>query len=127
MAADHQLKAIKDLGMTVGLTLKPKTPVEDLKEYIPEIDMVLVMTVEPGFGGQKFMPEVLPKITAAREAGGPDLLISVDGGVAEPTIARCAAAGADIFVAGSSIFDHSDYETAGKRLVDAIAQSTEAA
>ena len=71
------------------------------------------------------MPEVLPKISAAREAAGPELLISVDGGVARETIGRCAEAGADIFVAGSSIFDHDDYEAAGRTLTDAIAQARE--
>ena len=121
------LKEIRNRDIVSGLAINPETSFEQAAPYVEYCDLLLVMSVRPGFGGQKFMPEVLPKITAAREAGGPDLLISVDGGVAEPTIARCAAAGADIFVAGSSIFDQSDYETAGKRLVDAIAQSTEAA
>ena len=74
------------------------------------------MSVNPGFGGQQFIADVLPKMTRAREIAGERLLISVDGGVAAGTIGRCASAGAEIFVAGSSIFDHADYANAAEIL-----------
>ena len=79
--------------------------------HLEECDLLLVMTVKPGFGGQSFMPEVLPKMRHLRDAAG-DRIISVDGGIAADTIADAAAAGADLFVAGSAIFDAADYGAA---------------
>ncbi|MFN9719310.1 MAG: ribulose-phosphate 3-epimerase, partial [Planctomycetota bacterium] len=75
-------------------------------------DLFLVMSVNPGFGGQKFIADVVPKIAAARAIGGNDLVISVDGGIGRSTIALCAEAGCDVFVAGSSVFDEPNYSAA---------------
>jgi ribulose-phosphate 3-epimerase len=76
------------------------------------------MSVNPGFGGQAFMPQVLPKVRRAREIAGERLIISMDGGIGEQTIADCSAAGTDLFVAGSSVFDESDYGQAERQLVE---------
>ena len=103
------IKAIKELGLTVGLTLKPGTPAEDLKEYIADIDMVLVMTVEPGFGGQNFMTDMLEKITAIRswaDEVNPALHIEVDGGIKKDTAKLVKDAGANVLVAGTAFFRH---------------------
>ncbi|MEQ9406789.1 MAG: ribulose-phosphate 3-epimerase [Fuerstiella sp.] len=110
------LQAIRRQDVVAGLAINPDTPIEAAEPYLQHCDLLLVMSVHPGFGGQKFMPEVLPKITAARRLAGDDLLISVDGGVAVGTIGQCAQAGADIFVAGSSIFDQDDYQRAAEDL-----------
>ena len=104
-------REIRSLGARVGMALKPATPIEPYAELLAEVDMILVMTVEPGFGGQKFLDLTLPKITRARElinASGGDIWLQVDGGVSEATIARCAEAGADAFVAGSAVFGADD-------------------
>jgi ribulose-phosphate 3-epimerase len=90
-------------GARAGLALKPGTPVEPYLDLLPEFDQVLVMTVEPGFGGQSFMPETMPKLRALR-ATGTDAWLQVDGGIDETTIAIAAEAGADTFVAGSAVF-----------------------
>lgn len=90
-----------------GMALKPATPIEPYADLLPELDLVLIMTVEPGFGGQKFLDLCLPKIERARQlldASGGDIWLQVDGGVSAETIERCAAAGADSFVAGSAVF-----------------------
>ncbi|HEU5484531.1 MAG TPA: ribulose-phosphate 3-epimerase [Microlunatus sp.] len=94
-----------------GMALKPATPIEPYADLLPELDMVLVMTVEPGFGGQSFLDLCLPKIERTRaliEQTGGDLWLQVDGGVSVETIERCAAAGADSFVAGSAVFGADD-------------------
>jgi ribulose-phosphate 3-epimerase len=115
-------RAIRAAGARAGLALKPATPVEPYADLLPELDMVLVMTVEPGFGGQKFLDVVLPKVRRAREligrAGG-DVWLQVDGGVDERTIERAAAAGADVFVAGSAVYGADDPAAAVARLRDA--------
>ena len=103
----ESLKKIKSLQCKAGLTLRPGTSVEELKPYLSEVDLVLVMTVEPGFGGQSFREEQLQKITTLRQwrsAGVGSYLIEVDGGVAAETAPRCVAAGADVLVAGSAVF-----------------------
>lgn len=103
----ESLKKIKSLKCKAGLTLRPGTSVEELKPYLSEVDLVLVMTVEPGFGGQSFREEQLQKITTLRQwraAGVGSYLIEVDGGVAAETAPRCVAAGADVLVAGSAVF-----------------------
>ena len=107
------LQAIRRQDVVSGLAINPGTPVELAEPFLEYCDLLLIMSVNPGFGGQKFMPEVLPKMQRAREVAGERLLISVDGGVAASTIGQCAAAGAEIFVAGSSIFDCDDYRQAG--------------
>src|SRR4029453_15806745 len=92
-------------GARAAMALKPATPIEPYEELLPELDMVLVMTVEPGFGGQTFLDLCLPKIRTARqliEKHGVETWLQVDGGVSLETIERCAEAGADVFVAGSA-------------------------
>jgi ribulose-phosphate 3-epimerase len=105
------LKRIRSEGKVAGLALNPDTPAEAVTPYLDDCDMLLVMTVHPGFGGQRFMSGVLPKMEQLRRLAG-EHLISVDGGIAADTITESAAAGADIFVAGSAIFDVSDYAAA---------------
>jgi len=100
-------RRLRDMGARAGIALKPSTPVEPFLEILPEFDQVLVMTVEPGFGGQSFMPETMPKLRLLREAvakSGQDLWLQVDGGITADTIVIAAEAGADTFVAGSSVF-----------------------
>jgi ribulose-phosphate 3-epimerase len=97
------VKLIRDHGMEVGIAIKPGTGVEPLASVIALVDMVLVMTVEPGFGGQKFMPNCMPKVLALRNEH-PNLDIQVDGGLGPATIDAAAAAGANLIVAGSSVF-----------------------
>jgi len=101
----------RGLGARAGLGINPTTPIAPYAELLPDLDMVLLMTVEPGFGGQPFLDMVLPKIEETRELvrrSGCDVWIQVDGGVSEKTIERCAAAGADVFVAGSAVFGADD-------------------
>ena len=104
-------RQLRSAGARAGMALRPATPVEPYAELLPELDMLLLMTVEPGFGGQKFLDLVLPKIRAARElvkGRGLDLWLQVDGGVSTETIERCADAGADVFVAGSAVYGAED-------------------
>ena len=105
------LRAIRAAGARAGLAINPATAVEPYADLVGEFDMLLLMTVEPGFGGQHFLDLVLPKIRRARElVGGRDssVWVQVDGGVTEKTIGRCAEAGADVFVAGSSVYGAAD-------------------
>lgn len=95
-------RRVREAGMKVGLALKPGTPVEAVAEYVAMADMVLVMTVEPGFGGQSFMADMMPKVRWLRD-NYPQLDIEVDGGVGPATIEACAAAGANMIVAGTAI------------------------
>ncbi len=114
--------ALRELGAHVGVALKPKLPLSLVEELLPHVDMLLLMTVEPGFGGQAFIPEVLPKIAAAddwRGAHGADFRIEVDGGITVDTVAGTVRAGADTIVAGSSVFGHQDRRAAVRALVDA--------
>lgn len=106
-AVHDLIAAVKAAGMLCGITLKPATPVELLLPYVQSVDMVLVMTVEPGFGGQSFMPDMLTKARLLRSRF-PDLHIEVDGGLAPETIQQAAAAGANVIVAGSAIFGAAD-------------------
>jgi ribulose-phosphate 3-epimerase len=115
------LRAIRAAGARAGLGINPGTPVEPYADLLDEIDMILLMTVEPGFGGQRFLDLVLPKIRRARAmigARGKDgaIWLQVDGGVAEETIERCAEAGADVFVAGSAVYDAQDPAQAARNL-----------
>ena len=112
-------RAIRQAGARAGCGLKPATPLEACAEMFDEIDMLLLMTVEPGFGGQSFLDMVLPKIRRARElidGRDLDLWLQVDGGVAASTIERCAEAGADVFVAGSAVYGAADPADAIARL-----------
>jgi ribulose-phosphate 3-epimerase len=102
---------MRDLGLGVGLALNPETPFEAVEPWLGQIDVLLVMTVHPGFGGQSFMAGVVPKVAAARraiDAGGHHALIEVDGGIDPETVGAVARAGAEVFVAGSAIFGHDD-------------------
>jgi ribulose-phosphate 3-epimerase len=104
-------REIRAQGARASMALKPATPIEPYEDLLPELDMVLVMTVEPGFGGQKFLDLCLPKIRRARELmdkHGVETWLQVDGGVSLETIERCVEAGADVFVAGSAVFDADD-------------------
>jgi ribulose-phosphate 3-epimerase len=109
------LQMIRDKGCRVGLALNPPTLLKNALPFLPHVDLLLCMTVNPGFGGQRFIDEVLQKITAAREYirdQGLKVDIEVDGGINEETGARCVAAGADILVAGTSLFKQPDMAAA---------------
>ena len=102
---------IRAAGALAGLALKPGTPLERYLDVLPDFDTLLVMTVEPGFGGQEFLAEVLPKVRRARElvdTGHLTLMVEVDGGINADTIEQAAAAGADVFVAGSAVYGAED-------------------
>ena len=119
-------RTLRGAGVRAGMALRPATPVEPYADLLAELDMLLLMTVEPGFGGQAFLDLVLPKVRAARELAkgrGLDLWVQVDGGVAADTIERCAEAGADVFVAGSAVYGAADPAAA----VEALRAQAEAA
>ncbi|WP_075980970.1 ribulose-phosphate 3-epimerase [Bacillus massilinigeriensis] len=102
---------IKSFGVKAGVVLNPATPVESIRHIIEDVDMVLLMSVNPGFGGQKFIPSVLPKIKAVKELAdslGLNIEIEVDGGVNETTAKECIAAGANVLVAGSAVYNEKD-------------------
>jgi ribulose-phosphate 3-epimerase len=123
-------RAIRAAGARAGMALRPATPVEPYADLLPELDMVLIMTVEPGFGGQSFLDVTLPKIRRAREAvrrAGGRVWVQVDGGVAPDTIERCADAGADVFVAGSAVYDATDRDAAIGGLRELAERATAAA
>jgi len=110
------LERIRENDAVAGLAVNPGTSVDRIEEFLPVCDLVLVMSVEPGFGGQTFIPAALDKLRKLREIASPETILSVDGGVATSTIGDCAAAGANLFVAGSAIFDKSDYADAMRGL-----------
>jgi ribulose-phosphate 3-epimerase len=113
-AADAPVRLAREIrkaGARAAMALKPATAVEPYEELLPELDMLLIMTVEPGFGGQKFLELCLPKIRAARQLmdkHGVETWLQVDGGISMETIERCAEAGADVFVAGSAVYSAED-------------------
>jgi ribulose-phosphate 3-epimerase len=110
---DRTIALIKDQGCKAGLVFNPATPLSHLDHVIDKLDLVLIMSVNPGFGGQKFIPQALKKLSAARsriDASGRDIWLEVDGGVKVDNIADVARAGADTFVAGSAIFGTKDYK-----------------
>ena len=112
---DRSLQLIRSAGCKAGLVFNPATSLDALKYVMDKVDMVLLMSVNPGFGGQAFIPATLDKLREARElidASGLDIRLEVDGGVGPSNIAAVAAAGADTFVAGSAIFNQPDYKTA---------------
>lgn len=132
---DRSLSLVRDNGCKSGLVFNPATPLEYLDHVMDKIDMVLLMSVNPGFGGQKFIPETLNKLSQARkkidtymEKSGRQIWLEVDGGVNPNNIEEIAKAGADTFVAGSAIFgsgkdsDPNRYDTVVKSLRDALAQ-----
>lgn len=110
-AVPETIAAIRAAGCQVGISIKPGTPAEAVYPYLDDLDLVLVMSVEPGFGGQKFMPSALDKLRwlkAEREARGLSYLLEVDGGVDAATAPLCVEAGADVLVAGSAVFGAAD-------------------
>lgn len=120
---------IRAAGARAGMAIKPGTNLADYEELFSELDMVLIMTVEPGFGGQSFMADQLPKVKRAREIIknlDTDIWLQVDGGVSLDTIAMCAEAGADTFVAGSAVYNTSDPSAAITNLRELAAKSIDA-
>jgi len=119
-------REIRSHGARASMALKPATPIEPYEDLLAELDMVLIMTVEPGFGGQKFLDLCLPKIRRARELmdkHGLETWLQVDGGVSLETIERCADAGADVFVAGSAVYSADDPD----RMIGQLRAKAEAA
>ena len=113
-------RELRRLGARASMALKPATPIEGYADMLGELDMVLLMTVEPGFGGQKFLDLVLPKIRRTRELiGSRPIWVQVDGGVSAETIGRCAEAGADTFVAGSAVYSAPDPDVMVRELREA--------
>lgn len=113
------LNAIRAAGCKTGMTIKPATPAEEVFPYLDQLDLVLVMTVEPGFGGQKFMTDMMDKVralAAERQRRGLSFLIEVDGGVNAQTGKVCMEAGTDVLVAGSTVFNAPDIAAASKTL-----------
>ena len=123
-AADEPValaRRLRAIGARAGVAVKPATPVESLYDVLDEFDQILVMTVEPGFGGQGFMPETMPKLRALAEEArrrGSQVWLQVDGGISDRTIEIAASAGADTFVAGSAVYGADDVEAAVTRLRD---------
>jgi ribulose-phosphate 3-epimerase len=118
---------LRALGARAGMALKPGTAFAPYADLLPELDMVLVMTVEPGFGGQSFMADQLPKVREVQAAvarSGGEIWVQVDGGVSEKTIEACAEAGADVFVAGSAVFGVGDAAAAVDQLRALAARHT---
>lgn len=128
-ASSAPVKLARELrarGTKAGMALRPATPVEPCLDLLPEIDLLLIMTVEPGFGGQEFLDIMLPKIRRARTAAdgaGADVAIQVDGGISAETIGRAAEAGANVFVAGSAVYGADDPDQA----IAALRKSAEGA
>ena len=116
---DRTIQLIRDQGCKAGLVFNPATPLHHLEHVMDKLEMILIMSVNPGFGGQSFIPEALKKIAAVRkliDASGRDIMLEVDGGIKPDNIAEAAKAGADTFVAGSAIFGKPDY----KAVIDAM-------
>jgi ribulose-phosphate 3-epimerase len=106
------LKRIREMDLVAGLALNPGTPVDAIEPAFSECDLILVMSVEPGFGGQQFIPESLEKLRTLSQRISVETILSVDGGISPATIGESAQAGANLFVSGSSVFEASDYRTA---------------
>ena len=123
-------REIRAQGARASMALRPATPIEPFEDLLPELDMILVMTVEPGFGGQAFLDVTLPKIRRTRELiarHGLPLWLQVDGGVSAATIERCAEAGADVFVAGSAVYGAEDPAAAVRGLREQAERAAAAA
>jgi ribulose-phosphate 3-epimerase len=124
---DRTLSLIRDQGCKAGLVFNPATPLEYLDHVMDKVDLVLIMSVNPGFGGQSFIPSALAKVREVRkriDASGRDIWLEVDGGIKADNIAKVAAAGADTFVAGSAIFGDKDRAAAVRRLRDELKKAT---
>ncbi len=121
----RSLQLAASLGLKTGLVLNPATPVSLVQPVIEELDILLLMSVNPGFGGQKFIPATLQKLREARaliDSAAKDIRLEIDGGVTAANIAEIAAAGADTFVAGSAIFGQSDYAAVIKSMRQALSE-----
>jgi ribulose-phosphate 3-epimerase len=121
---DRTIQLIKDSGCKAGLVFNPATPLSYLDYVLDKIDLVLIMSVNPGFGGQSFIPAALDKLRLAREridASGREIRLEIDGGVKPDNIAEIARAGADTFVAGSAIFNEKDYRAVIAKMLEAVA------
>jgi ribulose-phosphate 3-epimerase len=117
------LRTIRAAGKKAGMSVKPKTPIEVLEPYLTELDLVLVMSVEPGFGGQSFMPDSLDKVkwlAHRKKSGQHTFLIEIDGGINLSTVGTAKAAGVEVFVAGSAIFSAKDRKHAYQELMKVI-------
>ncbi len=112
------LAIVRGAGRKTGIAVNPDTPFEQALPYAADVDLILIMSVHPGFGGQSFMREVLPKFRQAREAGRPGALYEIDGGISTETIAEAARAGANLIVAGTSVFGQPDPAAACRELRD---------
>ncbi len=117
------LKAIRAAGAAAGVAINPGTPLAVIEPLVGEVDLVLVMSVQPGFGGQAFQPAAIGKLQAARQMFGDEVILSVDGGIGLSTIGSVAEATCNLFVCGSSIFDQPDYQEAISGLAKAAAAS----
>jgi ribulose-phosphate 3-epimerase len=117
------LERIRRQDAMSGLAINPGTPVDAIVPYLPLCDLVLVMSVEPGFGGQKFMPVALEKLRALRARLPENALLSVDGGIGPKTISECSRAGASVFVVGSAIFDARDYGEAIREMTALVSDA----
>ncbi len=106
------LRRIREAGCLAGLAINPGTPVDTIEKSVGDCDLVLVMSVEPGFGGQAFQPSALQKVRRLRQRTDDNVLISIDGGIGPDTITDCAVAGCDLYVVGSAIFEAVDYQAA---------------
>lgn len=116
-------KAISRFGVKVGITLKPGTPIQLIEPVLDHVDLVLIMSVEPGFGGQKFMPDMLEKCRWIKAKMRPDQILEIDGGINERTISSARDAGVDWFVVGSALFDARDRADAVKSMAESILTS----
>lgn len=121
------IKQIKDLGVYVGLSLNPDTPFESIKEFMKDVDIILFMSVFPGFGGQSFIPEVLDKVREAdryRKDNNLDIVLEIDGGINSETIGEAALAGCDVYVAGNAVFNTDNPADAIKNLEEQASRAT---
>jgi ribulose-phosphate 3-epimerase len=116
----YTVQAIKEAGCTAGLAVCPGTPAGVIEPVAGDLDLALCMTVNPGWGGQPFIPATLPKVARMRELVGPEAAVEVDGGVDASTAPRCAAAGADLFVAGSAVFGAADPGAAFREIASSV-------
>jgi ribulose-phosphate 3-epimerase len=121
---DRTLGEIRSLGKKAGISLNPSTPLSAVEEVLPIVDLVLIMSVNPGFGGQKLIPYTLEKTarlkSMLKDRGLDDVIIEIDGGITEETIVEAARAGVDVFVAGSAVFSKPDYAAAIKKLKKSV-------
>jgi ribulose-phosphate 3-epimerase len=121
---DRTLREIRSLGKKAGISLNPSTPLAAVQEVLPIVDLVLIMSVNPGFGGQTLIPYTLDKAARLKsmlaERGLADVIVEIDGGITDETIAAAARAGVDVFVAGSAVFSRPDYAAAIKKLKKSI-------